>query len=47
MECYQTQWGPLKVPHEWYGQFKSVIDSQSLTDVVKKDICQAPPNWYS
>ena len=30
----QYSWDPLQW-HEWYGQFKSAIDSQSLTDDVK------------
>ena len=31
MEVVPIQWGPLEW-HEWYGQFKGAIDSQSLTD---------------
>ena len=34
MEVVSIQWGSLQW-HEWYGQFKSAIDSQSFTDDVK------------
>ena len=34
MGVVPLQWGSLQW-HEWHGQFKSAIDSQSLTDYVK------------